>query len=403
MRLICTLVLCALAFSNAAPFPRVTNTSCIHCPDFVALTASEKQEIMWERITASKYPTNPNNWYSTAASGVGLLQQTHGFNYGDEMNVPFDRFSDEYPEHRSKFIHTFGSVAKVKFIAEPNTPFTGLFKGASNGLIRGSLADQPEPDNIKPGMGLKLLRDGTYSGDVIAMYSLEGQSDKNWFRNQHKNWIPAAVGDRRRKVDLTFKHGAKNLTHLVVAHVAAANESGAVQAVPKYPDQIYFVPPASITASINSSLEFRDQLASVPSGSTLFEVWSAGEAVCLDPDGQPAADVMTCDGRAKMGELITTSEFVASKWGDEKLFFQHGRWATKERHQCKYAPSPDPENFLTNLFREAGTTDSLCIAGAACPNLRVRRKLVKTSSCPFDDVLKAAVPPLPAAAVYDPS
>jgi hypothetical protein len=45
-----------------------------------------------------------------------------------------DRLSDEAPSNWKKAIHAHGSVAKVKFLPTPNSPFTGLFKGADYGF-----------------------------------------------------------------------------------------------------------------------------------------------------------------------------------------------------------------------------------------------------------------------------
>ena len=236
------------------------------------------------------------------------------------------------------------------------------------------------------------------------MYALPGHPENNWFSRQQKNWIPDATGGAKLAASLTFEYGSKDATHITVAHMAAATESGEMVSQPKYPAQIYFVPPAALTQSIDSKLEFREQLGSVPSGTTIFEVWSAGDSFCVGSDGQPAEDVMTCPGRVRMGEVVTTSKFEASKWGDESIYMQHGRWATKERRQCQYASLPDVKR--TRLFKMGGSTDTLCISGTECPTLDKTLGLFggtqvkKTSACPFDEVLKNAIPALPKATDY---
>ncbi len=86
---------------------------------------------------------------------------------------------------RRKFFHSVGNVAKVKFIPVENTAgFTGIFKdGADYGLIRLSLSKKPNlekstpegaVDNYVPGFGLKFLRDGIPSANIVAMYSVNG-------------------------------------------------------------------------------------------------------------------------------------------------------------------------------------------------------------------------------------
>jgi hypothetical protein len=44
---------------------------------------------------------------------------------------------------RTKYIHTVGTVGKVKFVSDGNNDYTGIFKGADHGLIRLSSAAQP--------------------------------------------------------------------------------------------------------------------------------------------------------------------------------------------------------------------------------------------------------------------
>jgi hypothetical protein len=47
---------------------------------------------------------------------------------------------------RTKYIHSVGAVAKVKFVPASSTPYTGIFKGAAYGLIRLSSAVAPTID-----------------------------------------------------------------------------------------------------------------------------------------------------------------------------------------------------------------------------------------------------------------
>ena len=47
---------------------------------------------------------------------------------------------------RIKYIHTVGSCAKVNFESADNHPFTGMFKGATNCIIRVGATREPNPD-----------------------------------------------------------------------------------------------------------------------------------------------------------------------------------------------------------------------------------------------------------------
>jgi len=92
------------------------------------------------------------------------------------MEPTFDTKGDVLPSGitgtRTKYIHSVGAVGKVKFVPTHST-FSGIFKGANYGLIRLSAAIEPT-DYLAPGMGLKFLRDGMDSANLVSMYSLNG-------------------------------------------------------------------------------------------------------------------------------------------------------------------------------------------------------------------------------------
>ena len=116
------------------------------------------------------------------------------------MDPVFDSKGDEFPctstGCRQKDIHSVGNVAKVKFVA--NGASSGVYSGifgdsADYGLIRLSVAaGWPDPSvlNLKPGMGLKFLRDGVDSANLVAMYSVDGQPSFNFFENDWTTIIP---------------------------------------------------------------------------------------------------------------------------------------------------------------------------------------------------------------------
>lgn len=60
--------------------------------------------------------------------------------YIESMDITMSKDSDVLLDGRTKLIHSVGNTASVNFIAETNTPYTGLFKGADSGIIRLSCA-----------------------------------------------------------------------------------------------------------------------------------------------------------------------------------------------------------------------------------------------------------------------
>ena len=58
---------------------------------------------------------------------------------------------------------------------------------------------------MAPGLSLKLLRDGIYSANLVALYSVNGTpGDWNFFKKDFSNHIPAATGAALKAVGLKF-------------------------------------------------------------------------------------------------------------------------------------------------------------------------------------------------------
>ena len=51
---------------------------------------------------------------------------------------------------------------------------------------------EPDTGTVRtaPGMGLKFLRDGMDSANLLAMFAVEGQESWNFFKNDFSNHIP---------------------------------------------------------------------------------------------------------------------------------------------------------------------------------------------------------------------
>ena len=175
MRCLCALLLLVLVgFASASK----TNIDCVHCPAYQQATAADKEAIILRKTTQSLYSV----LNQAPPAGVELCEVLEMWQKADASNV-FDRFSDERPTLRpDRKIHVVGTVASVALKARPDHSFTGLFKGASHGVIRlsegapnfmtirqlnaFSLATYPAS------VGLKLFRDTMPSGNLLAGKSL---------------------------------------------------------------------------------------------------------------------------------------------------------------------------------------------------------------------------------------
>ena len=135
-----------------------------HGNAYIAKTAADKSEQLWASITSND---STGNYLSLPDVLVENMKDTFE-SPGDDMPCYWDGC-------RWKDIHCVGVVSKVKFVAEAN-PFSGVFQGADYGFIRHSTAlpYSSGGSSITPGLGLKLLRDGVDSSNLVAMFSVDG-------------------------------------------------------------------------------------------------------------------------------------------------------------------------------------------------------------------------------------
>ena len=152
-----------------------------HGDAYIAKSASDKLDQLWEQIVSD---SSSGSWLHLPGVLIEGMAETFD-SPGDDMPCYWDGC-------RNKDIHSVGVISKVKF-ETVDSPFTGVFKGADYGLIRHSTAApyDKKTKNLKPGLGLKLLRDGVDSANLVSMFSVDGQDSWNFFKNNWSNHIPA--------------------------------------------------------------------------------------------------------------------------------------------------------------------------------------------------------------------
>jgi len=168
-------------------------------------------------------------------------------------------------------------------------------------------------------MGLKFLRDGVDSSNLVAMFSVEGQPGNwNFFANDFTNHIDEATGAATMALSAKFASATKYITEVGLKDMGAIDEQGQQESSNTYPFSLRFAPSADVKDLIPKDLPGSDylayvkQLESVPADLTLYDVYAFDK---------PAAE----QGTEKLiGHLTLDSELVATKWGDEDLFFRHG-------------------------------------------------------------------------------
>ena len=116
-------------------------------PDYIALPAATKLDQIWENCAADQ----------TSAPWLSMLEV--GEIMFESMCPTFNTEGDQLPlgwtgNVRQKYIHSVGTVGKVEWVDMGGHPYTGIFQGASQGIARLSLAQEPSPQT--PVFGLKV-------------------------------------------------------------------------------------------------------------------------------------------------------------------------------------------------------------------------------------------------------
>jgi len=272
---------------------------------YLALPAATKASRIWTNCLSD---TSPAAWLPALQVGTGLL--------GESMCPTFRHPGDQLPLQgggtRPKVIHTVGSVGRVEWRSAGGHNYTGLFQGATQGIVRMSLAMQPDPSTLTtaPGIGLKFLRDGMDSANLVAMYSVDGQESWNFFKNDFSNHIPG-ISLSKFVVAAKFATGTRNIRQVGISDWAKFGESGAPVAAPSFPYRLRFHPTGSLAFPDTYVQPTTEALATIPVGSTLYQVFAM--------DGPEELG----GSERRIGELVLVSEVVASSWGDQQLFFRH--------------------------------------------------------------------------------
>ena len=292
----------SIAIALIASIVNAGYTPVANSPDYIAKSATEKMDILWEQITAN---TTPGDWHIP-----GLLFE--GMN--ETMDSPGDEFPCGWTGCRNKDIHSLGNVAKVKFVHSGQGNFTGMFGAdADFGLMRLSTADgEPKASkkHIAPGMGLKFLRDGIDSANLVDMFSVDGQADWNFFANDWNTIIPTA-SLALYPVAAKFYTATKYIQVSALSNMAQFDQQGNEVSDPVFPFRIRFEPTGEISFDSDVYENYRDQLATIPSGTNLFRLYGMDA-----PEELGGQEVY-------MGDLVTQSECTTSNYGDEHLFFRH--------------------------------------------------------------------------------
>lgn len=296
--------------SSAAQLPDTSTRS---------LTACQKADFMWnDKIVPTVYGELPpltspgiRDIFTLAKTSFTIRSLT---NDGDELDAG----------HR-KLVHAWGAEARFRFVGSKEAQrYSGIYQSGADCVIgRFSVATKPTKTNMVPALALKFFVSGHESVNLQVMNSTSGQASHNFFELPFSNIIPPPDSLVKRVMQKLFRKaaiafGAKDPdpTHLTVEHLAKIQIDGTAVATPKSPFRLIFKPTPAAAASMKSATvatDFRTNLAQVRVGQAIYDVYAFDEG--------EAFDELTAN--KLIGQLILTSEVLASSYGDEMLNFRH--------------------------------------------------------------------------------
>jgi hypothetical protein len=301
---------------------------CLNCSDmprlpasvpekYDSLSACDKQEVLWEKARATAYKALPEHKSFGLMQLMGMGMQ--------ELKVKGERHSDFAPEGWKKYLHRRGSLAKVKLVSRDSL-YTGVFQGADCGLLRLSLTYNPEGKRpVAPGLVLKILRDKIHSANISALVSLEGQGKEfNFFANPMSNIVPVSNGMGQKIVHQLFSRVSNYPEQLQANDMAQFSPQGDKIVNLNSPTQIFFVPNKELKFSSNEH-DVRDDFYKIPAGTIIYHLYALPEKYKnMDYANYRMDMVKTFIQESEhVADIVSTSEFVASEFGDDGIFFKH--------------------------------------------------------------------------------
>jgi len=103
-------------------------------------------------------------------------------------------------------------------------------------------------------MGLKFLRDGMDSANLVAMYGVNGQEGEwNFFAHEFQNHIVAAAGAALKAVSFKFSQATDWIQAVGLSDMAMYGQDGKSVGTPVFPWRIDFTPTATLKGKYSNA------------------------------------------------------------------------------------------------------------------------------------------------------
>lgn len=321
---------------------------------YAELTAREKRDYLFdEGVRPTAYERFPGEARPDVIPGLVQFTGSAWESITSHLLArTLTRESDELETPKPKLFHTYGATAEILFTPEADTPYTGLLGETAPGLARFSYAGPVRGVGVVPGLGWKFPVAGDRpSENAVFMRKLDRQqpvsrflstdSHNSVFQHPFTNILPLP-----RQVNLVMRVVKRRFERVVaegrglhqpVDNLARVHGDG--RPVPaadvRAPHRLILAPTAEVQERSDPTIDFRDDLArNVPAGTRIYEVFALDEEEeqalrdrTAGGGGRPGRVRLEAllPGARRIGTVTTESEFIASKYGDYRLFFQHNR------------------------------------------------------------------------------
>jgi len=304
---------------------------------YFELTSSEKRDYLFDQgIRPTAYQTGdmPDVQGGVLHFAEAALKTYENHSLGQTLT----RVSDELDPPKLKLFHTYGSTAKIRFVPEANTGYTGLLREKSCGLGRFSYAGPVVGVGVVPAFGLKFLIDGDHpSENLVVMRMLDSQQSHlpltqrkhSVFQNPFTNILPnphltnLVMQVVKEKFETVVEKGTG--LHQPGNNLAEVRSNGQAETNVVAPYRLIFSPTPEARRLSNAEIDFRDDLAqNIPAGTVIYDVFALdqSEEEKLIADRITEVEDLLRHAR-RIGAIATESEFIASAYGDYRLFFKH--------------------------------------------------------------------------------
>lgn len=281
----------------------------VSAPSFKTARAREKQGILWGFISRFPYEQLPSAYVSDFTTISRLMSRPF-------LQKAFILDEDVRPP-RMKAFHSYGTVAKMRFVADGKHPFTGIFASGAAGFVRASLAvGMPK---YSPAAAFKFLIDGAHPSENLLLHqSLDIQASRDFFERAPTNYtlLPVMFPNTLMLKFLRFWLSpiSKPIEIQRLDHLAEVTCDGTAVQQPFAPELVYFYGAEEVRNDPASQEDFRDIVGAIPPGALLYRVYGK---------------VSRRDKQVYIGSITTESSFVASEFGDRILAFKHA-WGSKD-------------------------------------------------------------------------